>query len=61
MLSDFPSDPIPTQLVKFYNDLLHLRKYLTGFGRTENETLTYLMSEKLQWMQSHGVTGYEKD
>ena len=44
-----------------YNDLLHLRKYLTGFGRTENETLTYLMSEKLQWMQSHGVTGYEKD
>ena len=37
-----------------------LRKYLTGFGKTENETLTYLMGEKLQWMQSHGVTGYEK-
>ena len=44
-----------------YNDLLHLRKYLTGFGKTENETLTYLMGEKLQWMQSHGVSGYEKD
>ncbi len=43
-----------------YNDLLYLRKYLTGFGKTENETLTYLMGEKLQWMQSHGVTGYEK-
>ena len=37
-----------------------LRKYLTGFGKTENETLTYLMGEKLQWMQRHGVTGYEK-
>ena len=43
-----------------YNDLLYLRKYLTGFGKTENETLTYLMGEKLQWMQRHGVTGYEK-
>ena len=43
-----------------YNDLLYLRKYLTGFGKTENETLTYLMGEKLQWMQKNGVTGYEK-
>ena len=43
-----------------YNDLYYLRKYLTGFGREENKTLTYLMGEKLQWMQNHGVTGYEK-
>ena len=43
-----------------YNDLLYLRKYLTGFGKTENETLTYLMGEKLQWMQNNGVPGYEK-
>ena len=43
-----------------YNDLFYLRKYLTGFGKEENETLTYLMGEKLQWMQKNGVTGYEK-
>lgn len=43
-----------------YNDLYYLQEYLTGQGREENETLTYLMGEKLQWMQNHGVTGYEK-
>ncbi len=43
-----------------YNDLLHLRDYLNGVGRTETETLTYLMGEKLKWMVNSGVTGYEK-
>lgn len=44
-----------------YNDLYFLRKYLTGFGVEPNETLTYLMDEKLQWMKRNGVTGYETD
>ena len=42
-----------------YNDLLHLREYLTGSGRAGTETLTHLMEEKLQWMTANGVTGYE--
>ena len=42
-----------------YNDLLHLREYLTGSGRAGTETLTQLMEEKLQWMTANGVTGYE--
>ena len=44
-----------------YNDLYELRKYLTGFGKTENETLTYLMEEKLQWMRANSVSGYKTD
>lgn len=44
-----------------YNDLYYLREYLTGFGKEPNEMLTYLMSEKLQWMRSNGVSGYETD
>ena len=43
-----------------YNDLYDLRKYLSSSERSELETLTYLMGEKLQWMQNNGVTGYEK-
>ena len=43
-----------------YNDLYDLRKYLSSSERPEIETLTYLMGEKLQWMQNNGVTGYEK-
>ena len=43
-----------------YNDLYDLRKYLSSSERPELETLTYLMGEKLQWMQKNGVTGYEK-
>ena len=43
-----------------YNDLYDLRKYLSSSERSELETLTYLMGEKLQWMQKNGVTGYEK-
>lgn len=43
-----------------YNDLYDLRKYLSSSERPELETLTYLMGEKLQWMQNNGVTGYEK-
>ena len=43
-----------------YNDLLHLRDYLDGIGRTDTQTLTDLMGEKLQWMTNNGVTGYEK-
>ena len=43
-----------------YNDLYYLREYLTGVNRTETDTLTYLMGEKLQWMEQNGVTGYEK-
>ncbi|HBJ58980.1 MAG TPA: hypothetical protein DDY72_00535 [Verrucomicrobia bacterium] len=43
-----------------YNDLYYLREYLTGVNRTETDTLTYLMGEKLQWMEKNGVTGYEK-
>ena len=43
-----------------YNDLLHLRDYLNGVGRTQTQTLTDLMGEKLQWMTNNGVTGYEK-
>ena len=35
-------------------------KYLSSSERSELETLTYLMGEKLQWMQNNGVTGYEK-
>ena len=42
-----------------YNDLFYLRKYLSGVGRDDTDTLTYLMGEKLQWMQAQGVTGYE--
>ena len=44
-----------------YNDLLHLREYLTESGRAETETLTHLIGEKLQWMVNNGVTGYETD
>lgn len=44
-----------------YNDLYDLRKYLTGFGREPNETLSALMDEKLQWMKRNGVSGYETD
>lgn len=44
-----------------YNDLLHLREYLTESGRAGTETLTHLIGEKLQWMVNNGVTGYETD
>ena len=42
-----------------YNDLYALRKYLTGFGKEPNETLTMLMDEKLIWMRANGVSGYK--
>ena len=42
-----------------YNDLHHLRSYLTAAGRQDNDALRFLMGEKLQWMQAQGVTGYE--
>ena len=44
-----------------YNDLYALRKYLTGFGKEQNETLTLLMDEKLIWMRANGVAGYKTD
>lgn len=44
-----------------YNDLYALRKYLTGFGKEPNETLTMLMDEKLLWMRANGVSGYKTD
>ncbi len=42
-----------------YNDMYYLQRELLANGRERNKTLDILMEAKLQWMNEHGITGFE--
>ena len=43
---------------EMYHSQIQVLQFLKQ--KSETDTLTHLMGEKLQWMEQNGVTGYEK-